>query len=158
MPLFILIFCLVFSVVAFGAGTAHLWVQEQTLKKAVPVSAEILSVSIGTKDSSDESSTISYYPIITYQMILPRGPVVSQQVYASGDWPMFATEAEARKSAESWPVGKKVQAFVDLERPARSFLVARRSPTWWIMWIVGLVIGAAGVANYVTKGSKYNPN
>ena len=47
--------------------------------------------------------------------------------------------------------------MADPANPTRCYLILKRNSLWWIAAILGIAITTAGVANYLTKGSRYNP-
>jgi len=159
MPFALMIFALVLGAAFIVVGACIKWDEELTLRKATPVSAEILASTVGNEPSPDpeKSGELVYFASITYQMNLDSGPVISSRVYPADGHVCYGTAREAQAVADQFPVGKTVQAMADRTNPSRSYLIAQRSPTWWIMAMLGVVTGGMGVANYLTKGSKYNP-
>jgi hypothetical protein len=159
MALAIMVFSLVICAVFLGVAGLMLWMQEVTLRNAVPVPAEVVGSAVASREDTDPDSggRLVYYPAITYRMDLKSGPTTSTQLYPSGYDRLCHTPDEAKKIADQYPVGRKIQAMADPADSRRCYLIARRSPMWWIFCLLGACVATAGVANYLTKGSKYNP-
>lgn len=159
MPLAIMIFCLVLGAAFLLVAVASLWNQESTLSNARPVPAEIVGSAIGTRESADpeRSGELVYYPIVTYQLNLPSGPIAGTQIYPGGWTDDFKTPEEAKKFADQFRPGTKLLAMADPACPSNCYLIAKRSPIWWIFLILAVGVSVAGVANYLTNGSKLNP-
>lgn len=135
------------SVMLLYMGVTQFFLQRQIISRATPIEATIVKSEVFASISHDtdrrlnrNTSTTTYRPDVLFTYKVNGIEYQSDMIYPT----VIVTTSPSREAAAEeiapFPVGKTVQAFVDLQHPDKAFLVAEKTSGPVVFMIVGVLL------------------
>ena len=136
-----------FGLVMLYVGTTQFFQQRRLIANAVKITAEITYSQVFTSTSNNtdtrlgrNNSTTSHRPDVKFTYEVAGKKYESDLLYPSIIVTSYASRESAADELKPFPVGAKVDAFVDPALPDKAYLVKQSTSAPVVFIIVGLLL------------------
>lgn len=134
----VLLFSSIFMVIGLvmaGYGFTQYQGQSESINNAVNITATVTDTDV--RIDSSRRGGIDYQAEITFNYSYEGNNYSSDFIYPLDDDREFNQESEAENFIGNYPVGERVEASVNPEKPGEAFLMAERSDQPLLFMIIG---------------------
>lgn len=121
------------ALVGIGYGTWGVYQQHRRITTSQPVAATVLGQRVGRQVVK---GIVQFAPVVEYEYEVAGKKYRSDKTMPSEN---FGPQRWADAVLKTFPVGKKIQAFVDPRDPAESFLIPKYGPEPYLVVLLGVV-------------------